>query len=430
KEFSQQGAKTVLIEKENDLLEGASKGNSAILHTGFDAPPGSLELDCVKRGYEEYIKIKNDFNLPFLKTSAMVVAWSQEQLDNLEAIHLKGLGNGIDNLSIIDQKEVLKKEPNLSYNAKGAIVVEDESIIDPWNSPLAYLKLGIHAGGKTAFSHEVTDGSFNGEFWQLKTSQNTINAKVVINAAGLYGDVVDRIKGSNDFEIIPRKGQFIIFDKTAYNLINSIILPVPTKITKGVVITKTVFGNILVGPTAEDQPSRNDSVVVQDTLKDLQQKAFTMLPSLKDHKIVATFAGLRPASDKPHYRVDINKEKNWITVGGIRSTGLTSALGLAKYVFSLQEKTFKPTKSNFDNITLANITQLQQRDFQKKGYEKIVCHCEHVTDREIKEACQGEVGAGTMGGLKRRTRATMGRCQGFNCLADVAQICEDQKVQS
>jgi len=426
KEFSSQGAKTIILEKENDILEGASKGNSAILHTGFDAPTGSLELDCVKRGYEEYLKLQKDLNLPMLNTTAHVVAWSQEQREKLEAIIQKGFDNGVSQLEIISAKELLQKETNLSSSAQGAIVVKGESIIDPWASPLAYLQLGIASGGKAAFSHELLDGEFNGEYWELQTSQNSIKAKVVINAAGLYGDIVEEIKGSSNFKIIPRKGQFIIFDKSAYSLVGSIILPVPTKITKGVVVTKTVFGNILVGPTAEDQPSREDSVVVDSTLEELQQKAFEILPALKNHKIIANFAGLRPASDKPHYRVDIDEKKSWITVGGIRSTGLTSALGLAKHIYSLYDHEFEAKKPQ-ESVHIHNITELQPRDHEKAGYEKIICHCEHVTDREIKGALRGECGAGTMGGLKRRTRATMGRCQGFNCLPNVTQLCIDEE---
>jgi len=427
KEFCENGAKTILIEKENDILEGASKGNSAILHTGFDAPPESLELECVKRGYEEYIKIKEKLNLPFLNTKALVVAWSDEQVEKLDGILKKGLNNGVKELERISDKDIFKKEPNLSKEAKAAILVHGESLIDPWNSPLAYVKLGLQAGGKIAFSHEVQDGHFNGNFWEIKTSQKTIKAKTVINAAGLYGDIVDSIKGTKDFKIIPRKGQFIIFDKSAYNLINSIILPVPTKITKGVVITKTAFGNILVGPTAEDQKSRTNSITKAETLKQLEKKAYELLPALKNHDIVATFAGLRPASDKSHYRVKINDEKNWITVGGIRSTGLTSSLGLAKYVFELNEKKYKKQKVKHEPIHIQNISEFQTRDYQNSEYEKIVCHCECVTQREIQNALKGEVGAGTIGGLKRRTRITMGRCQGFNCQAAVSEICEKSK---
>ncbi len=425
KAFCEEGAKTVLIEKANDILEGASKGNSAILHTGFDAPPDSLELECIQSGYEEYMRIRKEMNLKLLKTTAMVVAWNAEQLDKLDGILQKGLNNGVKELELIDGKHVTGREPNLSAKAKGGIIVHGESVIDAWSAPLAYVKQGIANGGKTAFSHEVTGGSHNGEYWELQTSQEPIRAKVVINAAGLYGDIVDQISGNIDFKIIPRKGQFLIFDETAYDLINSIILPVPTKRTKGVVITKTAFGNLLVGPTAEDQESRTDSMTTKETLQELKAKAIDMLPALKEHDVVATFAGLRPASDENHYRVKINDEKSWITVGGIRSTGLTSALGLAKYAVKLLSRRYDPSNDP-KTVSIENISEFDTRDHQLPGYGRIVCHCENVTDREIRRACADSMPAGTLGGLKRRTRAMMGRCQGFNCMAAVSTIVESE----
>jgi len=422
REFSQNGAKCLLVEKSNDLLEGASKGNSAILHTGFDAPPDSLELECIKRGYSEFLKVKEDMNLQLLKTSAMVVAWSDEQLGKLDAILQKGLGNGIKELELLEASQVLKREPNLSSHAKGAILVHGESIIDAWSAPLAYVKSGVLNGGKLAFSSEVKGGSFSGEYWELERQK--VKAKLVINAAGLYGDIVDKISGNIDFKIIPRKGQFLIFDKSANSLIDSIILPVPTKRTKGVVITKTAFGNLLVGPTAEDQESRDDSSTVKDMLEDLKSKAYTMLPDLRRYGVTATFAGLRPASDEPQYRVKKNQEGNWITVGGIRSTGLTSSLGLAKYIFELSEQSCKKIKSK--NEKVPNISEFKERMHQLGGYKEIICHCELVTDVEIKEALNSDVSAGTIGGLKRRTRAMMGRCQGFNCMSKVSEIIKDE----
>ena len=425
KEFCQNGAKSVLVEKENDILEGASKGNSAILHTGFDAPPESLELECVKRGYEEYLKIHKSLNLPLKNTKALVIAWNEEQLGKLDAILEKGLNNGVKELELIESSQIRKMEPNLSQKAQGAIIVHGESLIDPWSAPLAYVKLGVAHGGKLAFSHKVESGEFNGEFWEIQTSGGVIKTKTVINAAGLYGDLVEKIKGESEFKIIPRKGQFIIYDETSYNLINSIILPVPTKRTKGVVITKTAFGNILVGPTAEDQESRDDSSNKKEMLQELQNKAYDMLPALKNHKVTATFAGLRPASDESFYRVYKDEEKNWITVGGIRSTGLTSSLGLAKYVYELYGKEHQRPKQK--SIKVQNISEFAKRDYLDKDYGKIVCHCECVTQREIQNALKDEVGAGTLGGLKRRTRVTMGRCQGFNCLASIAEICEESK---
>ncbi len=426
REFCINGAKTVLIEKENDILEGASKGNSALLHTGFDAPVGTLEHQCIQRGYNEFLKIKDKLNLPISKTSALVVAWNEEQLGKFDAILKKGFSNGVNDLELIDKNTLLKKEPNLSKDAKGAIWVKGESVIDPWSTPLAYIKEGVLHGGKLAFSCKVNSGNFDGTHWILKTSRRDIKTKIVINVAGLYSDEVENIHKKDSFKIIPRKGQFLVYDKSAFDLINAIILPVPTKRTKGVVITKTAFGNILVGPTAEDQESKTDSSTVEKTLKDLRQKAIKMVPNLKYHDITATFAGLRPASDKTYYRVSIDKKNNWITLGGIRSTGLTASLGLAKYIFEqLGEKYEK--KHNIDKtVSVPNISQFAKRDFEKKGYKKIICHCELVTDREIKNALKGVCGAGTLGGLKRRTRAAMGRCQGFNCLANIAELCEKE----
>jgi glycerol-3-phosphate dehydrogenase len=427
RQFALNGAKTLLIESANDILEGASKGNSAILHTGFDAPPQSLELQCVKDGYAEYMKIKDELDLNFRNTKAVVVAWTEEQLEKLGAIQAKGFGNGVQELDLIDSTQLHAREPNLSAEAKGAILVHGESLIDPWRAPLAYLRQGIAAGGKTAFSHRVTGGHHTGEYWELETTRGVLRAKTVINAAGLYGDVVDRIKGAEDFKIIPRKGQFIIFDETAFDLIDTIILPVPTKITKGVVVTPTAFGNILVGPTAEDQESRTDSGTVEETLEDLQEKAYAIVPALRNHKITATFAGLRPASDEPHYRVMINDAANWITVGGIRSTGLTASLGLAKHIWRLHDTRYTDTPPEVPIVTTPNISAFAQRDYEREGYERIVCHCEHVTEREIREALRGETSAGTWGGLKRRTRAGMGRCQGFNCAATVAKIIKEEQ---
>ncbi len=430
KEFSQNGAKTILIEKENDILEGASKGNSALLHTGFDAPEGSLELECVKKGYEEFIKLKDDLNLQILKTSALVVAWNEEQEKKLEDIIQKGFRNGVKELRRIDKNELLKKEPNLSKEARGAILVEGESVIDAWSAPLAYLKEGVRYGGKLVFSHKVEDGEFDGEIWKIKTSRGEIKAKTIINSAGLYGDEVEKIRGGEGFRIIPRKGQFLVYDKSAYDLINSIILPVPTKRTKGVVVTKTAFGNILVGPTAEDQESKTDSSTKKETLQFLQKKAYEIVPKLKEHSVTTVFAGLRPASDETFYRIEYDKEKEWIRVGGIRSTGLTGSLGIAKYIFELYGKSFEKKEPKHDAQKVPNISEFSKRDYEKLGFERIVCHCELVTDREIKNALRGKCGAGTVGGLKRRTRAMMGRCQGFNCMADVVEMIKEAQNET
>jgi glycerol-3-phosphate dehydrogenase len=275
------------------------------------------------------------------------------------------------------------------------------------------------------FNADVTRGEFDGSHWLLQTGRGAIKARYVINSAGLYGDYLDRdVLGASEFTIKPRKGQFVVFDKAAHKLIRSIILPVPTKRTKGIVLFPTIFGNMMVGPTAEEQDGRDDASVDEKTLRDLHAQAIEHVPALKDIPVTATYAGIRSATERPEYRVIEDVSRNWITLGGIRSTGLTAALGIAWHVHSLLEKqgaAFEPLENPFVP-QVANLAEHLPRDYQKPGFGEIVCHCEMVTQREITVALEGTAPAGSLSGLKRRTRATMGRCQGFYCTARLAEL--------
>ncbi len=426
------GAKVTLLEKAPDILDGASKGNSAILHTGFDAPPNSLEWQCVQEGHSEYLKIHQELNLPLMKTGAMVAAWTAEEESRLSDVLEKGLANGVADLQLLDRAQILKKEPHLSPDVRAAIYIPREYVIDPWSAPLAYLLQAINNGGRALFNAEVTGGTFDGLHWQLRTGQGLVQARYVINCAGLYGDLVDQaVLGSSKFTIKPRKGQFVVYDKAARSLINSIILPVPSKRTKGIVLFPTIFGNMMVGPTAEEQDGRDDASVDNKTLDMLARKGLAMLPELRDMPVTATYAGIRPATERPEYRIVEDPDRHWITLGGIRSTGLTAALGIANHVHKLLEEqgaTFTPLEDPV--VTpVPNLAEHLPRDYSKPGYGEIVCHCEMVTLREIQAALTGQLPAGSLSGLKRRTRATMGRCQGFFCSARLAELTQDTFIE-
>jgi glycerol-3-phosphate dehydrogenase len=241
----------------------------------------------------------------------------------------------------------------------------------------------------------------------------------------LYGDKLDEILiGNSSFEIRPRKGQFLVYDKVASQLIKSIILPVPNEITKGVVVCRTAFGNVLVGPTAEEQKSRDDASVTTEELLALKAKGEEIIPALADIPITATYAGIRPATQFKDYCIEAFQDKRYISVGGIRSTGLSGALGIAHHVFK-QYSGFGKNHAPVSAISYPNVTPIAQdekRDWEKEGNEGIVCHCELVTQREIKEALKGKMPAGSLEGLKRRTRVTLGRCQGFYCSAKLSEL--------
>jgi glycerol-3-phosphate dehydrogenase len=430
--FALAGAKVILIEKGADILSGASKANSAILHTGFDAPPNSLELELIRCGRQEYLEIHESLGLSLVTTGAFLCAWNGSEAEKLDAIAEQGRENGISGLCLLTAAQALADMPSLSNHVVAALRVDGEHVIDPWSAPLAYLTQAVKLGAMFMRSAELLSSRFDGR-WKLETSLGMIDASAVINAAGLYGDVVDQRLGFEpEFNIRPRKGQFVVLDKAAFQHVPRIVLPVPTEITKGIVVCPTAFGNVLVGPTAEEQDDRVRATVETEMLRALLKRGAEIVPALAHIPVTAVYAGLRPASDSKAYRVFTRPEKRAITLGGIRSTGLTSSLGLAQHALKLYGefgKQFEPP-STIPSVNVPNLTETRERDWQRADHGEIICHCELVTKREIEAALTAEVPAGDFGGLRRRTRAGMGRCQGFYCNARVAEMTKGKLATS
>jgi len=424
--FTLDGAKTLLLERAPDILDGASKGNSAILHTGFDAPPGSLEQRCIAAGYAEYLQIHTSLGLPLIRSGALVIAWTAEEESLLPSLIDQARANGIDDIQPLSATETGALEPHLAP-CKASFRVPREYLIDPWSAPHAYLLQALANGAELRRNCAVTGGQFDGTHWHLETTQGPTTGKIIINAAGNHGDLIDlMLLGHQDFTIRPRKGQFIVYDKPAASLATHILLPVPNKITKGIVVCRTAFGNLLVGPTAEDQDDRDRAELVPDTLRALQTRGEAILPALKGQEITAIYAGLRPATEFKDYQICAHTGRNLITVGGIRSTGLSSALGTAQHVAALATAFAQITPlPNPLTPQTPNISEAAPRDWQCPGHDGIICHCELVTRREISAALTGPLAAQSLAGLKRRTRVTMGRCQGFYCTAALADLTRD-----
>ncbi len=423
--FALEGASVLVLEKASDILDGASKGNSAILHTGFDEPSDFLELQCIKDGYQEYMDIHERLGLPVMKTGALVVAWNREEEEKLDSLVSRAHANGIDDVVRLSTHQILDREPHLSTSLTGGFLVPREFVIDPWTTPYAYLMQAIENGAQVIRKTELLSGSFDGGLWRLNTSNGDVNCRTVINCAGLYGDRIDEaLLGKAGFTIKPRKGQFLVYDKPASKLVSAIILPVPSETTKGVVITRTVFGNVLVGPTAEEQESRDDASVDRDTLLYLKEKGEEMIPALAGCGINATYAGIRPATETKDYCIAYHDDRSYISVGGIRSTGLSAALGIASYIYGRYsdaghaQQAVSPCKWP----DISPIAEDADRDWRIAGNGGIVCHCELVTRREVERALTGPLAASSLSGLKRRTRVTMGRCQGFYCSGQLSEL--------
>jgi glycerol-3-phosphate dehydrogenase len=426
--FTLEGARVLVLEKAADILSGASKANSALLHTGFDAPPESLEVACMQAGYREYMSIHQALNLPILETGAIVAAWNEAELARLDQIEAQARVNGVNDVKRLTGAEILQREPHLARTIKGGLLVPGEHVIDPWSAPLAYLTQAVENGARAVFEAETQSAVRQAGEWHITTSRGEFCAKTVINCAGLWGDSVEHMfLGTSQFSIRPRKGQFVVLDKSAAPFLRTILLPVPTERTKGIVITRTIFGNVLVGPTAEEQDDRTSAKVDETTLRELVAKGVELVPALANVPVTAVYAGLRPATEKKEYRVHIDAERQYIALGGIRSTGLTAALGLAQHAFFMYcQANAQPSALETPLVPfMPNLAEHRERDWELPGDNEIVCHCELVTRREIEATFRSPLPPGDFGGLKRRTRACMGRCQGFYCSARVAEISAD-----
>ena len=427
--FTLEGARVVVLEKAVDVLDGASKANSAILHTGFDAPEGSLELACIREGYALYHEVRERLGLPVVRAGAMVLAWTEEEVAGLPALMDQALANGVTDIHPVTAAEARALEPQLSDKVLGGFRVPGEHLVDPWSAAHGYLLQALANGAVLMRQAEVLAGRHADGRWHLATTAGAVSASLVINAAGLWGDEVDRrVTGESWFTIKPRKGQFVVYDKTAAALAGHILLPVPTKITKGIVVCRTAFGNLLVGPTAEEQEDREHASLDRETLQALMRRGAEILPALAAHEVTAVYAGLRPATEEKHYRIRSDLAPGYICVGGIRSTGLSAALGIAAHVVRLAGRSDRPLA---DPVwpRMPNISVDGPRDWQCAGHGGVVCHCELVTRREIEAALTGPMAATSLAGLKRRTRVTMGRCQGFYCIAELARLTEGRLAQ-
>lgn len=425
--FAIRGMRTVVVEKAADILEGASKGNSALLHTGFDEPADSLEFQMNRSGYAIYRRIRERMNLPFERTGAVVVAWDEEQRARLAAIAAQANANGVA-ASILSREQLREREPQLAGTALGAVLIADEGIIDPWSAPLGYLRQALLHGATVLTGTEVNSLTAAGDHWRLGTTGGEIAARMIVNAAGLFGDRIERLAGRDPgFTIRPRKGQFLVYDKPAHDLISAIILKVPTERTKGVLLSRTIFGNLLLGPTAEDQDDRVHARTDETVLRRIRAEGEAMLPSLAAQTITASFAGLRPATEHRDFQLRVDAANRFITVGGIRSTGLSASLGLGEWAASegaamLGARRDAPPDEDLDWPQMPNLDQARVRPYQAAGHSQIACHCEWVTEGEIRDALEAAPAPGTLGGLKRRTRAMMGVCQGFGCSGAVSRL--------
>ncbi|MGW3494831.1 FAD-dependent oxidoreductase [Streptomyces sp. NPDC001020] len=434
RELSGCDVSVALIEARDDVGDGTSKANTAILHTGFDAKPGTLESRLVSRGYHLLSAYAKATGIPVEHTGAVLVAWNEEELQALPGLKEKAEANGYEHCRIIDADQVYRVLPDLGDGVLGGLSVPDESIICTWTTNLALATDAQQRGTTILLEHAVTGLDEGPEITTLRTSAGDVRARWVVNAAGLGADHIDRLFGHDRFTVTPRRGELFVFDKLARPMVDKIVLPVPTSRGKGVLISPTIYGNVMLGPTAEDRTDRTDTATSEDGFDFLLSKGERLMPRLLAEEVTASYAGLRAAIDRSDYLIEATPEQRYLLVGGIRSTGLTAGIAIAEHVRTLLKEAGLPLRTRSDlpdppqmpNLGEAGLRPYQDADLiaRDPAYGTVVCFCERVTEGEIRDACHASVPARSLEGLRRRTRAMNGRCQGFFCGAAVTALLE------
>ena len=436
REFAKHDLTLCLIDAAADVGEATSKSNTAILHTGFDMTPGSLEAKLVSQGYQLLKAYAGEVNIAVEKLGGLLVAWSDEEVANLPKLKEKAIANGYTECELITKEELYKLEPNLGDGALAALTVPGEWIIDPWSPIVAFATQAKLAGCEIRLNTKVLDIAVAGELITLGTNDQPITCRYLINAAGLYSDEIDKLLGISDFKVRPRRGELIVFDKLSRSLINHVILPVPSSMGKGVLVAPTVFGNIMLGPTAENLDDKTATGSTNAGLKFLMEKGRKIAPQLLGEEITAIYAGLRAATEHSDFQIKlhtVNNKQRYLTAGGIRSTGLTASMAIATYVKQLLiaagldtggEKELPAVKMN--NLGEASLRSYQDEEkiAQSPLHGSIICHCEKTTTQEVLDALTSPLPPTNIANLARRTRAGLGRCQGFYCHSELRKLLE------
>lgn len=429
RELSRYDLDVLVLEKESDVCEGTSKANSGIVHSGYDAKPGTLKAKFNVEGNKLIHELSKTLDFPFKENGSIVLALEEEGRVGIEELYERGKANGVPGLRILDKKELHELEPNVSDKAVCALYAPTGGIVCPFNMTIAFAENAADNGVRFQFDTEVknivkkTEEGKN--FYLLETSKGSIETRLVINAAGVYSDVFHNMVSGEKLHITPRKGQYLLMDKAAGDLVKSTLFQLPSKLGKGVLVTPTVHGNLMVGPTAEETDDPEDTSTTAQGLAYLLDKGAVSVNSLP-RLTITSFAGLRAHEDGGDFVIgEVKDAPCFIDAAGIESPGLTAAPAIGAYVAGIvkellgasEKKDFIGTRKGIPSMALATPEERAELIASDPSYAHVICRCELVTEGEIKNAINRTLGARTVDGIKRRTRAGMGRCQTGFCLA-------------
>lgn len=431
RELSKYEVKCLVLDKEEDVCCGTSKANSAIIHAGYDATNGTMMAKMNVEGNAMMTKLAEDLDIPFTRNGSLVLCFSEEDMPGLQKLYDNGVANGVPYLQILKKEEVLAMEPNISDDIFAALYAPTGGIVCPFHLNMALAENACANGVEFRFDTEVLNIHKAEQGFVVKTNQGEMTADYVINAAGVYADKFHNMVSEKKIHITPRRGEYLLLDKTAGTHVKKTIFSLPSKLGKGVLVTPTVHGNLLVGPTATDIEDKEGICTSAEGLNAVITKAGINVKNLPLKQVITSFAGLRAHEDNHEFILgEVEDTPGFMDCAGIESPGLSSCPAIGKYIAELmkekmnlkEKENFIETRKGILNPAELSLEERNQLVKENPAYGNMICRCEMITEGEIIDAVKRPLGAKSLDGVKRRTRAGMGRCQGGFCSPRVMEI--------
>lgn len=440
-ELSRYKLNILILEKENDVAKGSTRANSAIIHAGFDPEEGTLMAKLNVSGARMAETLCRNLDVPYIKNGALVLAFNESEKQGLEILYNRGIKNGVKNLRILEQSEIKEIEPFVSDDVISALYAPDSAICSPWEYCLALAETAVRNGAELKLNSKVDRIERKCDGWQVSAENETFESKYVINASGTDAGLIHDLALEHAFEILPTKGQYYLLDKSEGHRVQSTIFRCPGAEGKGVLVSPTVHGNLIVGPDSiqTDEP---DTSTTREGLEFVKDKAIKSVPAIDFSESIRNFAGCRARTSRGDFIIEEND--GFIDVAGICSPGLSAAPAIGKYVADLIRSTgfFLNEKENFINKrSKIRFRELGENERMKlaaenPAYGRIICRCETITEGEMLDAFDSPIPPISIDGVKRRVGSGMGRCQGGFCsplvlelLAKMQSVSKDKIVK-
>lgn len=431
RELSRYQARICVLEKEEDVCCGTSKANSAIVHAGYDAVTGSLKAKLNVRGNEKMGELAKQLDFPFERKGSLVLCLNEEEMPNLQNLYERGVANGVKDLRILNREEVLEMEPNVTDNVYAALYAPTAGIVCPFGLNIALAENAYANGVEFRFYTEVQEIRKLESGYELRTNQGTFQTKYVVNAAGVYADRFHNMVSGQPIHITARRGDYCLLDKEAGSHVERTIFALPGKLGKGILVTPTAHGNLLIGPTAVDVEDKEGTNTTAEGLAQVLEKAEMIVKNIPVRQVITSFAGLRAHEAGDDFIIgEVPDAKGFIDCAAIESPGIASCPAIGEMVADLlrkkmglkEKKDFIPTRQGIKNPSTLSREERNALIRENPAYGNIICRCEMVTEGEIIDAIRRPLGAKSLDGVKRRTRAGMGRCQSGFCSPRTMEI--------